>query len=182
MKIYLETERMILREFTSDDVDLLVDLDSDPKVTRYINGGKPTPREYVEEKVIPRLLHYNKRGDGLGLWAALHKPDQEFMGWFLFRPFVSKPDETELGYRFKQKYWSQGYATEGSEALIRKGFESLNVSRVVAIADPENTGSRRVMEKVGLMFEGDHVEPDGFLCVKYGLDKPDYQKNIQSGK
>ncbi|MBT7784503.1 MAG: N-acetyltransferase, partial [Candidatus Marinimicrobia bacterium] len=54
MKVYLETPRLILREFTELDIDNLVDLDSDPKVTLYINGGKPTPRDYVEEQVMPR--------------------------------------------------------------------------------------------------------------------------------
>ena len=176
MKVYLETERMILREFVWDDADLLVDLDSDPLVTKFINGGKPTPREYVVETVMPRLMGYYEQTDGLGLWAALHKPDQEFMGWFLFRPFVPDPQQTELGYRFKQKFWGSGYATEGSNALIKKGFESLGVTKVVAIADPENHGSRRVMEKVGLTFDGDHVEHDGFVCVKYSLDKAGYHE------
>ena len=175
MKIYLETERMRLREFVPEDADLLVDLDSDPRVTRYINGGKPTPREYVVESVMPRLMSYYERNDGLGLWAALHKPDNEFMGWFLFRPFLPDPDKTELGYRLKHKFWGQGFATEGSQALIVKGFGSLGVTRVVAIADPENIGSRRVMEKVGMTLEGDHIEPDGFVCVKYGLPREEFE-------
>ncbi|MCF7808656.1 MAG: GNAT family N-acetyltransferase [Candidatus Marinimicrobia bacterium] len=182
MKIYLETTRMMFREFTSDDADLLVDLDSDPLVTKYINGGKPTPKKHVVERVIPRLLHYNTRDDGLGLWAALHKTDLEFMGWFHFRPFQPMPEQIELGYRLKRKFWGEGYATEGSEALIQKGFDTLGVTRVVAITDPENIGSRRVMEKVGLRFEGNHVEADGFVCVKYGLERSDYQKKIQTSK
>ena len=182
MKIYLETKRMILREFTPEDADMLVELDSDPAVTKYINGGKPTPKDYVVKKVMPRVMGYYQNADGLGIWAALRKPDHEFMGWFLFRPFQSKPEETELGYRFKQKFWGQGYATEGSEALVRKGFETLGVKTVVAIADPENMGSRRVMEKAGLTFDGDHIEPDGFVCVKYSLSRSDYQSNTSPRK
>jgi len=182
MNIYLETKRMILRDFIPEDADLLVDLDSDPMVMKFINGGKPTPKDYVVETVMPRLMSYYENTDGLGLWAALLKPDLEFMGWFLFRPFRADPVQTELGYRFKQKYWSQGFATEGSQALIKKGFEALGVTKVVAIADPGNLGSTRVMEKVGLSFDGEHREPDGFVCVKYSLDKSGYQKNAKLSK
>ena len=58
MQVYLETERMIMREFTEADVDNLLQLDSDPEVMRYINGGKATPREFIVDKVMPRILSY----------------------------------------------------------------------------------------------------------------------------
>lgn len=135
MKIYLESNRMILREFTLDDVDNLVDLDSDPEVTRYINGGKPSPREWVVEKVMPRIMGYYQDLDRQGIWATHDKRDGAFMGWFHLRPNHTNTDETELGYRLKQKYWGQGYATEGSLALVKKGFEELQVDTIVAIAD-----------------------------------------------
>ncbi|MCF7826911.1 MAG: GNAT family N-acetyltransferase [Candidatus Marinimicrobia bacterium] len=176
MKVYLETQRMILREFTEADVDLLVDLDSDPEVTRFINGGKPTPHDYISKIVMPKILEYYKNDNGLGIWACLDKNDQAFMGWLLLRPSHSDPSETELGYRFKQKYWGKGVATEGSAALVKKGFEELHVAVIMATADPANDASRRVMEKVGLRFEKELTEPDGFVVLKYRLDRKDYFK------
>jgi RimJ/RimL family protein N-acetyltransferase len=53
MEILLETERLVLRQFTADDVDNLVELDSDPDVMHFINGGRPTPRSEIESDVLP---------------------------------------------------------------------------------------------------------------------------------
>jgi len=174
MKVYLETRRMILREFTWEDVDHLVELDSDPAVMRYINGGTPTPREVVVEKFMPRILAYYDDLDRQGLWAVLDKRDGAFMGWFHLRPDRRNPQETELGYRFKQAYWGQGYATEGSLALVKKGFEELGSTRISAIADPANKASRRVMEKVGLSYRESYPMEDGFVVVYYAMDRHEY--------
>ena len=172
-KIYLETDRIRMREFTMDDIDLLVDLDSDPAVTRYINGGLPTPREEVE-RIMPRIFEYYEKHPGQGVWVAENRETEEFMGWFHLRPNRAAEEETELGYRLKQRFWGQGFGTEGSLALIRKGFEELGSSIVVAIADPENGASRRVMEKAGLKFLEEYAEPDGFIVVKYGVTRENW--------
>jgi RimJ/RimL family protein N-acetyltransferase len=151
MQIFLETRRLILRQFTKDDGENLVELDSDPEVMRYLNGGIPTPREVVEQSILPRCLSYYERYDGFGVWAAIEKSSGAFIGWFSFRPHdESHSDEVELGYRLRRAAWGQGYATEGTRALIHKGFTALGVRRVTANTYEHNTGSRRVMEKVGM--------------------------------
>ncbi len=180
MKTYLETNRLILREFSDADVDNLVDLDSDPEVTRYINGGKSTPRVYIVEQIMPRIFKYYHDLDRQGIWAAIEKTSGTFLGWFHLRPNHAEPSETELGYRLKQSSWGQGLATEGSMALVKKGFEELGVDVIVALADPANTASRRVMEKVGLQFEEEIIEPDGFISVKYKLDRINYFKSAEN--
>ena len=167
--IYLETERLVLRRFSEADIDHLVDLDSDPAVTRYINGGKPTSREFVVQQVMPRILSYYADLVDQGIWAAIDKESHDFIGWFHLRPNRTNPAETELGYRLKHKYWGQGIATEGSQALLKKGFKELGVDIAVAIADPNNFASIRVMEKVGMSYLGEFKEADDFLVVKYGL-------------
>ncbi len=180
MNVYLKTERMILREFTYRDVDHLVDLDSDPEVTRYINGGKATPRDFIVDSVMPRIMSYYETYTDLGIWAALTQSTSEFLGWFHFRPNHADKSEIELGYRLKRKFWGQGFATEGSLALVRKGFVELGVDNVVALADPDNGASRRVMEKAGLEYEKNVKEPDGFVVVKYRLDRADYFKTLSN--
>ncbi len=151
MNVYLETERLILRRFTPEDVDLLVELDGDPEVMRYLTGGQPTPRAAFEHDILPAWLRYYERGDDYGFWAAVEKGTGAFLGWFHFRPAGGAPaGEVELGYRLNRAAWGKGYATEGSRALIDKGFRELGVRRVVASTYQDNVGSRRVMEKLGM--------------------------------
>ncbi len=154
MHVFLETDRLVLRRFTEADVDNLVELDSDPEVMRYLTGGRPTPRQDIESEFLPRMLGYYARYEGFGFWAAIEKSTGDFLGWFHFRPARkdSRPGELELGYRLRRSAWGKGYATEGSRALVRKGFTELGVERVAAFAMAVNAASRRVMEKSGLVF------------------------------
>lgn len=151
MHVFLQTDRLVLRRFTETDEDNLVDLDSDPEVMRYITGGTPTPRDVVKHEILPRILQYYERFEGLGFWAAIEKSTGEFLGWFEFRPLShSGPQEVELGCRLRRSAWGKGYASEGSRPLIRQGFTTLGVQRVFSTTMTVNTASRRVMEKLGL--------------------------------
>lgn len=151
MEVVLETERLILRRFTADDVENLVELDGDPEVVFRITGGVATPREEVETDVLPAFLAYYDRGDAYGFWAAVERETGDFLGWFHFRPGEGHPDdEPELGYRLRRSAWGKGYAAEGSRALIDRGFSQLGVRRVVAETMVVHGASRRVMEKAGM--------------------------------
>lgn len=152
METYLETERLALRRFTADDADLLIELDSDPAVMRYLSGGDPTAPEVIRERHLPRILAgYEKWGGDLGLFAAHEKAGGAFIGWFLLRPEPEGPlDEVELGYRLRQAAWGKGYATEGSRALLRKAFSELGTRVVWAETMSVNHGSRNIMEKLGM--------------------------------
>ena len=148
MHIVLETDRLTLRQFTEADVDNLFELNSDPEVMRYISGGKPTPREEIRDDIIPFHLGVYERSDGLGTWAAQARFTGEFLGWFHFRP--GPGEGVDLGYRLRRASWNKGYATEGSRALIRRGFTDLGVDRVFGHTMTVNAASRRVLEKAGL--------------------------------
>jgi RimJ/RimL family protein N-acetyltransferase len=153
MPIFLETERLVLRPFTEADAEHLFALDSDPDVMRFINGGRPTSREAIQAQTLPRLLHDHPCFATRGYWAAQEKASAAFLGWFEFRPLAEgNPAVVELGYRLNKAAWGRGYATEGSRALIDKGFMDLGVERVTANTMTVNRGSRRVMEKAGLSF------------------------------
>jgi RimJ/RimL family protein N-acetyltransferase len=160
MQVFVETQRLVLRRFTMADVDNLVSLDADPDVMHFITGGRPTPRDEIENEVLPAFLAYYERFDGYGFWAAIEKPAGEFLGWFHFRPREGAClGEAELGYRLRKSAWGKGYATEGSRALIRKGFTEFGVQRVVAEAMAVNLASRRVMEKAGRRWCGPSTSP-----------------------
>ncbi len=151
MQIFLESDRLLLRRFTAADLDRLVELDSDAEVMRFLNGGEPTPRDFIQHEFLPRQLAGYERAPGFGTWAAIEGSSGEFLGWFSFRPRQEGvPDEVELGYRLRRSAWGKGYATEGARALICKGFSELGVQRVVASTYEHNLASRRVMEKAGL--------------------------------
>jgi RimJ/RimL family protein N-acetyltransferase len=184
MQVFLETERVVLRRFTEADVDNLFDLDGDPEVMRFINGGRPTPRDVVQNEILPGFLGYDEHFEGYGFWAAIEKSSGDFLGWFHFRPPEgSSPDEAELGYRLRKSAWGKGYASEVSRALIRKGFAELGVQRVVASTMVVNVASRRVMEKAGLMLVRtfhqpwpDRIPGEEHGDVEYALRKADWER------
>jgi len=149
---YLDTERLALRRFTADDADLLIELDSDPAVMRYLTGGEPTAPKDVRERDLPSILAgYKRWGGDFGLFAAQDKDRGAFVGWFILRPEQGGSlDEVELGYRLRQAEWGKGYATEGSRALLSKAFTELGVRLVWGATMSVNEGSRKVMEKVGM--------------------------------
>ncbi|MFC9619478.1 GNAT family N-acetyltransferase [Streptomyces sp. NPDC056930] len=155
MHVFLETEQLVLRPFadTDADADRLFALDNDPDVMRFVNGGRPTSRRTIQVQTLPRLLHDYPCFGTRGYWAADEKDTGTFLGWFEFRPLDDhSPLVVELGYRLNKAAWGKGYATEGSRALIGKGFTDLGVDRVTANTMAVNTRSRRVMEKAGLSF------------------------------
>ena len=188
MQVFLETGRLVLRRFTGDDIDHLVELDSDPEVMRFINGGRPTPRDEIENDVLPGFLGYYERYAGYGFWAAVERSTGRFIGWFHFRPAKeAPPDEVELGYRLRRSAWHKGYATEGSRALIDNGFAELGVQRVVAFTMVVNVASRRVMEKAGLRFVRvfhqpwpDYIEGEEEGDVEYALLRSEWEQATRS--
>jgi RimJ/RimL family protein N-acetyltransferase len=179
---FLDTARLILRRLTEDDVDHLVQLDSDPDVMRFLTGGRPTPREVIEKETLPRILAVSQVG--LGFWAAIEKATEEFIGWFELRPLDQEGDlvEGELGYRLRRHAWGRGLATEGARALVRKGFTEFGLRRVVAHTMVVNVASRRVMEKAGLTLVreyhatfDDPIEGTEHGEVQYALDRADWR-------
>ena len=184
MQVFLETERLVLRRFTEVDISNLVELDSDPKVMRFITGGRATPREEVESEILPAFLAHYERYPGYGFWAAIERSTGAFVGWFHFRPAEeSPPGEVELGYRLRRSAWGKGYATEGSRALVDKGFSELGVERVVAYTMVVNVASRRVLEKAGLRFVRvfhqpwpDYIEGEEEGDVEYALRRSEWEQ------
>jgi RimJ/RimL family protein N-acetyltransferase len=174
MQIFLETERLLLRQFTPDDVDNLLALDSDIEVRRYLDMPMSPTRDIIAEHTLPRFMAYYAQYDSYGFWAAIEKTSHAFLGWFHFRPAADDPEEIELGYRLQRLAWGNGYATEGAQALIDKGFLELGVPRVVATALAVNVASIRVMEKAGLTLEKRYWYQGTLEAVKYALDRDVY--------
>lgn len=198
MNIFLETDHLILRKLTQDDVDNLVQLDSDPEVMRFINGGIATTREAIANEFLPYATGYYKKSENLGFWAIVERQSQEFVGWIFLRPEIdfkllqqlnlAEPDAVELGYRLRQQSWNKGYTTEVAQALIDKSFTDSDINKIIAWALTENKASTKVMQKVGLKLQQEYIVTADLLppsllensliqnllgrqLVKYQLDK-----------
>jgi len=181
--ILLETDRLRLRRFTADDIDRLVDLDSDPEVMRHITGGAPTPRELYEDLILPRWFALYAEHPGQGYWAAEDRATDAFLGWFHLREDRIEPGYLELGYRLRRDHWGRGLATEGSRAVIRHGFERAGAEQISSRTLKGNLASQRVMQKCGLRHAGDFSYPydaPGSLpdmpreAVKYVITRPEW--------
>jgi RimJ/RimL family protein N-acetyltransferase len=160
---FLTTQRLQLRQFTLADIDHVVALDSDPEVMRFISYGAPTPRDVIEQRVLPSWIKYYERDERIGFWAAELLSTGEFIGWFHLRPDRFVPEEQELGYRLRRDAWGKGLATEGSLALIADGFSASKFSKITARTLLGNLGSQRVMQKCGLTLEENFVYPEDVL-------------------
>jgi RimJ/RimL family protein N-acetyltransferase len=151
----LTTGRLLLEPLTEAHTEHLVELDSDPEVLRFIWGRALTRTEVVEE-FLPRRLSPDAAARGLGWWVGFE--GDTFVGWWCLE--VDSTDDTtaELGYRLRREAWGRGLATEGSWALLDHAFHTLALPRVWAATMAVNTGSRGVMEKLGLHLERTVVE------------------------
>ncbi len=174
----------MLRKLNASDVENLFELESDPEVVRYANpGGKTTPYEEVSDRLLPRLLSYYDKYDDYGFYAAVEKGTGRFVGWFFLRPvpvdgrLPNSFEEVELGYRLKRDEWGKGYATEGSRALLEKGFSELGTKRVVADVIAENVASIRVLEKVGFKLNSRFIGEEGDEEVQYALGADEHGRD-----
>lgn len=152
MKKILETKRCYLREFVADDVEPMHQLNTDTDVMKYINGGKPMPYEYSKKAVMRYIDSYYAQNPGLGVWATVLKDSDQFIGWTCLK-HLDQSEHIELGYRYLKEFWGQGYASEVSYALMKYGFEELELKEIVGIAITENTKSTHILQKVGLQYQ-----------------------------
>lgn len=145
----LETERLILRMFSPEDALTLHRIWNDAEVMKYIEGWRPSPED--ARAAMTRLVQH-WRDKGFGQWAIVHKEDGQLIGYAGFKHLDQTP-EVELLYGIDKPYWNKGYTTEVGRACLRYVFESTELERIVAVAMPENIGSWRVMEKLGMRRE-----------------------------
>ncbi len=162
---------------SQEDAQTLWELDQDPEVMRFINGGKPSSMETIVDVFIPRMLAYLDTEKGWGIWQVCDNVSKEYLGWLLVRPmdfFTDKPkfDDIELGWRFFQKSWGKGYATEAAIAIKNAIASQSNIQYISAIALEDNLDSIGVMKKIGMTFvrKYAHKDPIGdFIAVHYQM-------------
>ncbi|MFC1224967.1 GNAT family N-acetyltransferase [Pedobacter sp. BG31] len=152
MKIFAETERLILRELMPADAEGMFELNSDPDVHRYL-GNKPVTS--IEQSIAEiEFIRKQYVENGIGRWAVIEKTSGNFLGWSGLKLITETTNNHinyyDLGYRFSKRFWGKGYATETAMAVIDYGFTELKLNEIIGIADINNLGSIYVLEKVGL--------------------------------
>jgi [ribosomal protein S5]-alanine N-acetyltransferase len=154
MHIIFQTPRLLLRQFTKADAPLILALNSDPEIVKYVH--EPTlETEGQAQKILHEIILPQYRNK-LGRWAIHTKHNMDFIGWcgLKYRPEL---DEINLGYRLMQKAWGKGYATEAAQHSLNFGFNKLNLKLITGRAHIENLASIKVLEKIGMDFIGEGI-------------------------
>jgi RimJ/RimL family protein N-acetyltransferase len=169
----LETDRLIHRKFTLADLPALIEQRADPDVNRYLGGAERHTPEFVEKRLRFYLDCYEKFG--FGSCALVLKETGEFIGASGLQP-LEDTGEIEVGYSLIKKYWGQGIGYETARGWLDYGFNQVGLERIVAVAEPENTGSWRIMEKCGMRYEKTETHY-GIECVFYAISKEEFERN-----
>ncbi len=178
MKLELHTERLLLTPFALTDLDLAVEMWTDPKVAKYVGGVM------TEAEIRQQMSDVTKRGGngGIGIWCIADRRTGEKLGDSFLLPLPIDEEDTdfslvvmgqmpdaeiEIGFFFKPSAWGQGYATEVCERLLQFAFQEVSLNEVVSSVDEDNVASKKVLEKCGLLDRG------RTRC--YGKDSPIYR-------
>ena len=148
----LSTARICLDPMTSEHLPLLVKLDGDAEVLRYILGRARTAQEALDYWG-PICSDIDADAVGLGWWVGWRSSDGDFLGWWDLSPSRPVPGNTvqaEAGWRLARRHWRRGYATEEALALLEHGFATIGLREVSAKTMAVNQPSRRVMTKLGM--------------------------------
>jgi RimJ/RimL family protein N-acetyltransferase len=152
----LETERLVIRSFDDRDADTWIAMFSDPEVRRFLPPGPaPTQETFVRALESRQVM---EREIGYAMWAVDDTRTGTLIGQCGLRPAKSMDEnagsEIDLAYHFARACWNTGYATEAATAVLGYGLGPVGLDSIMAVVVPENIGSWRVMEKIGMRYEG----------------------------
>lgn len=168
----IQTERLIFRKFTPEDLPQLIEQRSDPEVNKYLGG----PARQNAEALDKRLQFYISCYDtpGFGMCAMVWKPTGEVIGAAGLQP-LEDTGEIEVGYSIIKDFWGMGIGTEAARGWLNYGFTHAGLDRIVAVAVLENGASRRIMEKLRMKYEKTerHYDED---CAFYAISKEEFLK------
>ncbi|WP_417828538.1 GNAT family N-acetyltransferase [Thalassospira sp.] len=153
-----ETERLVLRPRTMDDLDACLAMDRAPGVVDFIPGPWVDP---VQHRAFIKARIEQDYGNGLGYWSIFAKTKpHDFLGWILLIPEDGAGPEIEIGWRLHPDYWGQGIASEAATVIAEHAFGGLELPCIIADIDPDNRASIKLAEKLGM---SKHFVTDGYL-------------------
>ncbi len=162
----LETERLILRPLTLDDLDVLAPLYADPDIRRYFPEGTQTREQTKEE--IEWIIDGQYGKYGYGLWATIYKETGEFIGRCGLIPWTTDGVlEVEVAYLLAKPFWGRGLGTEAALAIRDYGFQTLGLPRLICMMYPDNVASVNIARRMGMTLDREEKEPDGRVYWVY---------------
>lgn len=171
MNTVIETERLILRAFTPDDLQAFIRMNSDPDMIRYAQPRAITAEDEAREAMAKGPFH-DYEHVGYGRFACVWKATGEVIG-FSGLKFLAELNETELGYRFWPVHWGKGLATEAGQASLDFARQTLGLKRLIGLVHPDNGASAQVLRKLGFEVEKQlgfsHFPGVQFNCFARGL-------------
>jgi ribosomal-protein-alanine N-acetyltransferase len=154
MGAVFETERLILREWTTDDAEAAFAIFGDPEVTRYLGStGEPDPSLEHRRERMPAMIARYADHPGYGIWAMELKENGDVIGGAGLVTLEDGP-EVEIAYTLRRDAWGKGYATEVAIGTIEYGFNVLSLDKLVGVAYPANVASHKVLLKAGMRHLG----------------------------
>jgi len=172
MAVILETQRLLLRHLTLDDLEELFALYSDPEIRKYFPEGVLSLEETREE--LEWHMHGHPDYPKFGLWATVYKENGKFIGRCELLPWeIEGKFEVEIAYLLDKNFWHRGLATEAAGGILRYAFRTLKLPRLICLIDPENIPSQKVAKRIGMTLERrvDGIDGDNFPTLIYSISR-----------
>ncbi len=174
MEIYIETDRLIIRDIEESDAEGIFDLDSDPEVHEFLDNS--LVKTIDEARDVINYIRKQYVENGIGRLAIIDKETNDFIGWTGLKYEQGIRENFsyyDLGYRLRKKYWGKGIATETAIESLKLGFTKFNLNEIYAAADVNNIGSNKILKKVGLKYI-ETFELDGKSHYWYKIEKSEW--------
>ncbi|HYJ90214.1 MAG TPA: GNAT family N-acetyltransferase [Pyrinomonadaceae bacterium] len=166
----IETERLKMRQLIQDDLPWLIEMRTRPEVYKYLGGTRMQNPEAITKRIEFYFECYEKLG--MGQCVMIWKENGERIGCSGLQP-LEDTGEIEVGYSLQPEFWRRGIGYECAMGWLDYGFNLLGLERIVAIANKENVGSWRIMEKCGMTYQG--IEQHyGMPVVCYAISKAEF--------
>jgi len=167
----MQTDRLVMRPLTMEDADFVFQHFRDPRVTEYLMDEPPVA-DYAQAQAIINF-YLEPEGNSHNRWGIVRNTDSRLIGSCGYHKWMKAYFRAEIGYDLSPDFWGQGYMTEALRAVIRNGFDRMELNRIDALVYSGNSRSLRLLRKLGFKQEGllrDYFCLDGkfydhYLCA-----------------
>lgn len=185
----IETERLVMRSYAERDLEAIVDFYSRPEVGRFLPGAQVKDRVEARawlDRVTTKYEAYREAGKAYGAWAVVDRATDRLVGTSMLKPIPNneKVDtaDIEIGWHVHPDVWGKGIATEFGRALLRRGFEKIDVPRLHAVIDRHNHASRKVARKLGLDLREATDRYYSMQADLFAIERADWERRVGSAR
>ena len=166
MKVYLETERLIIRDSIIDDFESTWEMRNDEDVTKFTGGITKLTRDEAFERYVKKCENIDNK---LKEYSVILKDSNEYIGYCGFQ-YCSVLDGIEILYGYAKEHWGKGYAFEAAKVVLDFGINVLKLGEIVAAVNYKNIASDKVLINIGMKYVGDVEWPEEGMVKKYKVE------------